>query len=123
MLYIKCTRAVLSTPERVFLGCPTGLASSNPFLPEHSAFERAALGADFVGEPVWSVPVDEPGRPRANIWLIAKRLDLLVKQLDSASIPESRLTNATSGSMETRSSGFVSTLLPAVLRRHLWFNG
>src|SRR5580692_10755561 len=74
--------AFLSPADRVFLEAVTGLASSNPFLPEHTAFERTALGADFIeGEPVWSLPVDEPERPRANIWLIAERLEILVKQL------------------------------------------
>ena len=74
--------AFLSPAERVFLEAVTGLASSNPFLPEHTAFERTALGSNFIeGEPIWSLPVDEPERPRANIWLIAERLEILVKQL------------------------------------------
>jgi len=72
----------ISTTERAFLEAVTGLASSNPFLPEHTAFERAALGEDFVeGEPIWSLPVDQPERPRANIWRIAARLEDLVPQL------------------------------------------
>jgi transcriptional regulator with AAA-type ATPase domain len=72
----------LSTTERRFLEAVTGLSSSNPFLPEHSAFERAALGQDFVeGEPVWSLPVDQPERPRANVWRIAGRLEILTTQL------------------------------------------
>jgi transcriptional regulator with AAA-type ATPase domain len=72
----------ISTTERSFLEAVSGLASSNPFLPEHTAFERAALGTDFVeGEPVWSLPVDQPERPRANIWRIAARLEILTKEL------------------------------------------
>jgi len=72
----------ISTTERFFFEAVTGLASSNPFLPEHTAFERAALGADFVeGEPIWSLPVDQPERPRANVWRIAARLEILTKQL------------------------------------------
>jgi len=72
----------ISTTERIFLEAVSGLASSNPFLPEHTAFERAALGPDFIeGEPVWSSPVDQPERPRANVWRIAGRLEILTKQL------------------------------------------
>ena len=58
------------------------LAYCNPFLPERTEFERAALGDDFVeGEPVWSLPVDDPERPRANVWRIVARLEPLVEQL------------------------------------------
>jgi Sigma-54 interaction domain len=72
----------ISPTEKIFLDAVTGLASSNPFLPEHSAFERAALGSDYVeGEPVWSLPVDQPERPRENIWRIAARLEMVVSQL------------------------------------------
>ena len=49
--------------ERAFLQAVSQLAYCNPFLPERTEFERAALGDDFVeGEPVWSLPVDEPER-------------------------------------------------------------
>jgi len=72
----------LAASERSFLEAVSGLASSNPFLPEHTALERAALGPDFIeGEPLWSLPVEEPERPRANIWLIAERLERLMAQL------------------------------------------
>jgi len=72
----------LSRTERTFLRAVSQLAYCNPFLPERIECERAALGADFVeGEPVWSLPVDQPERPRANAWLIVGKLEPLVEQL------------------------------------------
>jgi hypothetical protein len=45
-------------------------------------YERAALGGDFVeGEPVWSLPVDQPEQPRANVWRIVERLEPLGEQM------------------------------------------
>ena len=88
-LYIQCTSAMqqlympfLSGKERAFLEAVSGAAFSNPFLPEHTEFERAALGSDFQdSEPLWSLPVDEPDRPRANVWRIAQRLEPLASAL------------------------------------------
>ena len=41
--------------ERGFLRAVSELAYCNPFLPEHTDLERAALGREFMeGEPVWS---------------------------------------------------------------------
>ncbi len=72
----------LSRSERVFLRAVSQLIYCNPFLPERIACERAALGGDYVeGEPVWSLPVDQPERPRANVWRIVERLDPLAGQL------------------------------------------
>src|SRR6202790_5854300 len=72
----------LSRTERSFVRAVSQLAYCNPFLPERIECERAALGADFVeGEPVWSLPVDQPERPRANAWLIVGKLEPLVEQL------------------------------------------
>src|SRR5580698_5843119 len=72
----------LSDRERIFLEAVTGLAYSNPFLPERTRFERAALGADYLeSADVWSLSVDEPERPRANVWKIAERLEPLAEQL------------------------------------------
>src|ERR1700731_548821 len=72
----------LSRSERAFLRAVSQLAYCNPFLPERVACERDALGADFVeGEPVWSLPVDQPERPRANVWRIVERLEPLIEQL------------------------------------------
>src|SRR5690348_14721866 len=76
--------AFLSSKERGFLTAVSQLAYCNPFLPERADFERAALGRDYVeGEPVWSLPVDGPERPRANVWRIAERLESLIAQLRS----------------------------------------
>src|SRR5580698_10302942 len=72
----------LSDRERIFLEAVTGLAYSNPFLPERTRFERAALGADYVeSADVWSLSVEDPERPRANVWRIAERLEPLAEQL------------------------------------------
>jgi transcriptional regulator with AAA-type ATPase domain len=74
--------AFLSTAERTFLSAVSQLAYCNPFLPERAEFERAALGSDYVaGEPVWSQPVKDPERPRANVWRIAERMEMLAEQL------------------------------------------
>ncbi|MGH9666660.1 MAG: sigma 54-interacting transcriptional regulator [Bryobacteraceae bacterium] len=72
----------LSGQKRAFLHAVSQLAYCNPFLPERMEFERAALGSSYVeGEPVWSLPVDEPERPRANVWRVVERLDPLMEQL------------------------------------------
>lgn len=72
----------LSSSERAFLEAVSGLAYSNPFLPEHTELERAALGTEFQeGEPIWSLDVKDPERPRANVWRIAERLEPLAEQL------------------------------------------
>ena len=71
-----------SPSERSFLEAVKALASANPFLSEHTDFERAALGTNFIeGEPLWSLPVNEPERPRANVWLIAEQLENLMPEL------------------------------------------
>ena len=67
---------------RSFLATISQLAYCNPFLPERVTLERVALGSEFVeGEPVWSLPVDEPERPRANVWRIVERLERSGKRL------------------------------------------
>ena len=74
--------AFLSRSERSFLEAVSKLVYSNPFLPERAELERAALGDDFVpGEPVWSLPVEDPERPRENLWRIFARLEPLAEQL------------------------------------------
>src|SRR5262249_3675658 len=76
--------AFLSRSERTFLRAVSQLAYCNPFLPERVEHERAALGGDFVeGEPVWSLPVDQPEQPRANVWRVAARLEPLGEQMRS----------------------------------------
>src|SRR5438445_370338 len=74
--------AFLSKSERAFLQNVSQLIYCNPFLPERISCERAALGSEYVeGEPVWSLPVNEPERPRANVWRIVERLEPLAEQL------------------------------------------
>jgi DNA-binding NtrC family response regulator len=71
-----------SAAERSFLAAVSKLAYCNHFLPERAQLERQALGRDYAeGEPVWSMPVDEPERPRANVWRIMARLERLAEQL------------------------------------------
>jgi hypothetical protein len=76
--------AFLSRSERAFLQAVSHLAYCNPFLPERIEFERQALGEDFVeGEPVWSLPVEEPEQSRPNVGRVVQRLEPLVEQLRS----------------------------------------
>jgi transcriptional regulator with AAA-type ATPase domain len=76
--------AFLSAAERTFLQTVSEFAYCNPFLPEHNRLERAALGRDFLeGEPVWSQPVDDPDRPRVNIWRIFEKVQPLAEQLST----------------------------------------
>jgi transcriptional regulator with AAA-type ATPase domain len=72
----------LSPAERGFLQTVSEFAYCNPFLPEHNRLERAALGRDFIeGEPVWSQSVDDPDRPRANVWRIFEKVVPQAEQL------------------------------------------
>jgi hypothetical protein len=72
----------LNASERIFLKAVSQFAYCNPFLPEHSEFERAALSPDFLeGEPVWSQPVKDPEKPRENVWRIFKKLEPIAKDL------------------------------------------
>ncbi len=74
--------AFLSASERAFLKAVSQFAYCNPFLPEHTELERAALGPDFVeGEPVWSQQVKDPEKPRTNVWRIFSRLEPLAKEI------------------------------------------
>jgi hypothetical protein len=73
---------LLSSPERVFLEAVARLGYCNPFLPERVDWELEALGLDFVeGGPVWSQPVNDPDKPRANVVRIVERLQPLVSRL------------------------------------------
>jgi transcriptional regulator with AAA-type ATPase domain len=74
--------AFLSAAERTFLKAVSQFAYCNPFLPEHTEFERAVLGRDFLeGEPVWSQQVKHPEKPRENVWRIFKKLEPLTIDL------------------------------------------
>ena len=72
-----------SQPRRApFAAHVSDLAYCNPFLPERITLERAALGSEFVeGEPVWSLEVEDPDRPRTNVWKIIALLEPLVERL------------------------------------------
>jgi len=73
---------LLDPSERAFLKAVVDFAYCNPFLPEHTEFERAALGPDFLeGEPVWSQQVNDPEKPRENVWRIFKKLEPLANEL------------------------------------------
>jgi transcriptional regulator with AAA-type ATPase domain len=72
----------VESDERTFLGAVSQLAYCNHFLPERVEYERQALGSAFLeGEPVWSLPVDQPDRPRANVWRVVGKLTPLARQL------------------------------------------
>jgi transcriptional regulator with AAA-type ATPase domain len=72
----------LNASERDFLKAVVQFAYCNPFLPEHTEFERAALGPDFLeGEPIWSQQVSDPEKPRENVWRIFKKLEPLAREL------------------------------------------
>ena len=73
---------LLTSEERAFLDSISQLAYSNPFLPERTGLERAALGSAHVErEPIWSFSVTHPDRPRENVWRIAKKLEPLTEEL------------------------------------------
>jgi transcriptional regulator with AAA-type ATPase domain len=72
----------INASERAFLKAVVQFAYCNPFLPEHTEFERAVLGPDFIeGEPVWSQQVSDPEKPRENVWRIFKKLEPLANDL------------------------------------------
>jgi transcriptional regulator with AAA-type ATPase domain len=74
--------AFLTNSERTLFAAVSQLGYGNPFLPERIAYERTALGADFVeGEPGWSLQVDAPDTPLTNNAKIAERLETLVPQV------------------------------------------
>lgn len=86
--------AVFSAPDRRLLEAVAGLGYSNPFLPERIAYEKAALGHEFVPSgPVWSVSVADPNATPPNVAAIYRKLDgripSLYRQLiDAAEVSE-----------------------------------
>src|SRR5713226_1396757 len=75
---------ILAPAERALLRSVSELAYCNPFLPQRVALERAVLGGEFVeGEPVWSMRVEEPDQPRANVWKIIALLEPVVDRLSA----------------------------------------
>jgi hypothetical protein len=72
----------LTRDRRRLLQSVSRLAYCNPFLPDRMALERAVLGGEFEeGEPVWSQQVEDPDRPRPNVWRIMDRLSPLIDEL------------------------------------------
>jgi transcriptional regulator with AAA-type ATPase domain len=72
----------LNASERAFLKAVADFAHCNPFLPEHTELEHRALGPDFLpGEPIWSQQVNDPEKPRENVWRIFKKLEPLAHEL------------------------------------------
>jgi len=76
--------SLLPASERSFVEAVSRLAHCNPFLTERAEHERAALGSSYIEEgPVWSISVDDPERPRRNVWRIVEKLEPLVARLRS----------------------------------------
>ncbi len=74
--------AAFSDRDRNFLSSVANLGYCNHFLPERIAFEKAALGREFVsGGPVWSVSVNDPDAEAPNVASIYKKLADLMEAL------------------------------------------
>jgi transcriptional regulator of acetoin/glycerol metabolism len=87
--------AFLSSNERSLLKGVSQLAYCNPFLPERTEFERAVLGREFVeGEPIWSRPMDDPERPRHNVWRVMERLQPFMEELRARLIRKNEASEA-----------------------------
>lgn len=72
----------LTERERRVLTAVSNLAYCNPFLPERTAFERTALGREFVsGGTLWSASVDDPDLSNPNIPRLQVRLESIVEQI------------------------------------------
>lgn len=72
----------LASHERIFLQAVADVAYCNPFLPERIAYERAALGSDFVeSEALWNMRGDDPDAPHVNPMKIAERVAALLQTL------------------------------------------
>src|SRR5579863_7897000 len=76
--------SLFTDSERKILKAVSGLTYSNPFLPERTQFERAALGRDYVpSAPVWSASVSDPDAPSANVVRLHARLSPLIENIGS----------------------------------------
>jgi hypothetical protein len=73
---------VVSKQERHFLSSVAKLGYGNPFLPERIAYEKAALGREFVpGGQIWSASVSDPDRVPPNVTSIYNKLASLMEVL------------------------------------------
>jgi transcriptional regulator with AAA-type ATPase domain len=80
-MYTVCMD-VFSKQEQHFLSSVAKVGYGNPFLPERIAFERAALGREFVpGGQVWSTSVSDPEAESPNVAAIYKKLSALMEVL------------------------------------------
>ncbi len=80
-MYTECM-AVFAKRDRRFLESVTGLGYSNPFLPERIAFEKAALGREFVPSgSVWSASVTDPDATPPNVVAIYRSLNERIERL------------------------------------------
>jgi hypothetical protein len=67
--------SLFSDAERRFLSAVAKLGYCNPFLPERTEFERAALGKDYIpGEAVWSASVEHPDATSPNVDRLHEKL-------------------------------------------------
>jgi len=74
--------AAFSNRDRHFLSSVANLGYCNHFLPERIAFEKAALGREFVpGGEVWSASVSDPDAEPPNVAAIYKKLSALMEVL------------------------------------------
>jgi len=73
----------LTPTERAFCRTVSKLAFCNPFLPERMAYEREALGKDFVERgAVWDLGVGSEADPdHPNILSLGNRVEVLAKTL------------------------------------------
>jgi transcriptional regulator with AAA-type ATPase domain len=75
---------IMTETERRFLTAVSRLAYCNPFLPERTEYERAALGRQFVsGGPVWSASVADPEAVPPNLSRLRARLEPVVERVRS----------------------------------------
>jgi len=74
--------SILSESERRFLAAVSRLAYCNPFLPERTAHEKAALEKDFVSrQTVWSASVKDPDSASPNVTRLHARLTPLIEKI------------------------------------------
>ncbi len=67
--------ALFTAEQRHFAQQISSLAYCNPFVPDRIAFEREALGDDFVATPrVWSLLAAEAESERANLARLVARI-------------------------------------------------
>jgi transcriptional regulator with AAA-type ATPase domain len=90
--------AAFSRQEQHLLSSVANLGYGNPFLTERIAFEKAALGNEFVaGGVVWSASVSDPDAEPPNVVAIYKKLAGLMEALPgklaaAAEVHEQELT-------------------------------